>query len=105
MGHLIAAAGLEPVSLKRCWRGTKPYAEATVHSAYHRNITPKRNFLQLFSQAVEGRINYATLDARSKLLGGVQGLLPNQRGGPASGCFLPQLSPTVVAFSTGTRQR
>ena len=22
MGHLFAAAGLEPVSLKRCWRGT-----------------------------------------------------------------------------------
>ena len=105
MGHLTAFAGLEPVSLKRCWRGTKPYAEVTAHSVYHRNVTLKRNLLQLFSQEVEGRINHATLDARSELLGGLQGLLPNQRGGPASGRFLPQLSPTVVAFSTGTRQR
>ena len=104
MGHLNAVAGHGPVSLKRSWRGTKPYAEATVRS-FHRNLTLKRNFLQLFSQEVEGRTNHATLDARSELLGGLQGLLPNQRGGPASGRFLPQLSPTVVAFSTGTRQR
>ena len=76
MGHLNAVAGYGPVSLKQSWCGTKPYAEATVRS-YHTTLTLKRNFLQLFSQEAKGRTNHATLDARSELLGGLQGLLPN----------------------------
>ena len=75
-GHLNAVAGHGPASLKRSWRGSKPYADDTVRSS-HRTFTLKRNFLQLFSQEVEGRTNHATLDARSELLGGLQGLLPN----------------------------